>query len=49
MGDTGVTSARVGIDGALWNANQKLTLLLTVPKIVLLLKRSSAACQQEQD
>jgi len=48
MGDTGVTSARQGIYGALWNANQKLTLLLTVPKIVLL-RRSSAACQQEQD
>jgi hypothetical protein len=48
-GDTGVSSARVGIDGALWNANQKLTLLLTMPQIILLLKRSSAAGQQQKD
>jgi hypothetical protein len=47
MDVTGGSSARVGIDGAFWNANQKLTLLLTVPKIVLL-RRSSAAGQQEQ-
>ena len=43
----GGTSARQGIDGAFWNANQKLTLLLTVPEIVLLW-RSSASGQQEQ-
>jgi len=49
MDAIGGSSARVGIDGALWNANQKLTLLLTVPKIVLLLKRSSASGQQQQD
>jgi len=42
MDAIGGTSARQGIDGAFWNANQKLTLLLTMPK--LLLKRSSAAC-----
>jgi hypothetical protein len=49
MGDTGVSSARQGIDGAFWNANQKLTLLLTMPQIIFLFKRSSAACQQEQN
>ena len=48
MDVTGGTSANQGIDGAFWNANQKLTLLLTVPKIVLLW-RTSAACQQDQD
>ena len=47
MGAIGDTSANQAIDGALWNANQKLTLLLTVPKIVLL-RRTSAANQQEQ-
>jgi hypothetical protein len=48
-GDTGVTSAKMGIDGAFRNTVQIRPPLLTVPKIVLLFKRSSAACQQEQD
>ena len=47
MDATGVSSARQVTVGAFWNANQKLTLLLTVPEIVLLW-RSSAAGQQEQ-
>ena len=48
MDATGDSSANQAIDGAFWNANQKLTLLLAVPKIVLLW-RTSAAGQQEQD
>ena len=38
----------MGIDGTLWNANQKLTLHLTPPQTIFL-KRTSAACQQEQN
>jgi len=48
MDATGGSSARVDIDGALWNTNQKLTLLLTMPQIVLL-RRTSASGQQQQD
>ena len=48
MDVTGDTSANQDIDGAFWNAVQIRPLLLTVPKIVLLW-RTSAACQQEQD
>ena len=44
MGAIGDSSANQVIDGAFWNANQKLTLLLAVPKIVLL-RRTSAADQ----
>jgi len=49
MGDTGGTSAKRVTVGAFRNTVQIRPLLLTVPKIVLLLKRSSAACQQKQD
>ena len=47
MDATGGLSARQGIDGAFWNANQKLTLHLTSPQTILLW-RTSASCQQEQ-
>lgn len=47
MGAIGDSSANQAIDGAFWNANQKLTLLLAVPNIVLL-RRTSATGEQDQ-
>lgn len=42
MDAIGDSSASQGIDGALWNANQKLTLFLAMPQIVLLMGASAA-------
>jgi len=48
MDATGDSSASQDIDGALWNANQKLALLLTIPKIVLL-RGTSATDEKKTD